>query len=881
MTRHEIRPRRNAATLLAIACALLATPLGALAQVSPALERAIAAPFLSDEERRQMRIEHGLWTGADLRTPADVALAALASSAYDHPALSDPSVPARLRAEAMIARGELDEAVELLDPIDTISARRLLADAHALAGRTAIATEICDEVARLLASRRITDASELAEGVRALLLRQRLRGPGAVGDDARAAVQSDYNAMLRLLAGARDELDRLNWRVRLVEAELLYDKQRLQAASDAAGEALALNPRCARAMWIRGRIAVDAFSLDQARSVADDLDRLNSTVPRGIAGSSVYGADIRARAALRRGDEDLAEQALDDTLARFPLRRESLALACAVSAVGFDYARTDAMLDAFDELSPGSPLALLDAGAALSEARQYEQSAVYLQRAVELAPNWAKPHLELGLMEMQSGRDARAAIALGRAVELDPFNVRADNSLKLINELQSYAIAQSDNFIVRARPGVDAAIAREMLPVLERIHERIAGAADGGIDHTPGRPTVVELMPDHQWFSVRITGMPQIHTIAAATGPVIAMEAPREGPGQSIGPYDWARVLQHEYVHTVTLSRTNNRIPHWFTEASAVYLEDAPFPSDWMPLLASAFTSDRLFTLDRIDLGFIRPEQPSDRTLAYAQSAWMYAFMIDEWGDRAPLDLMDLFAEGVSQRDAIMQVLGVPEQAFFAQFLERARADLLAWGMILPEGVPTLNALLRGLNPDLEDGEDLPPPTIAQLEDLLETYPGHPEILGAAAALVSQGVTELDARGVDLNSRLAIARPQDPAPRRRLVRHALAVGDPALAEQHLEWLDIREIRTAAYAAELARIYRASGRTEEAKAKIERATMIAPYDAQLRETAARDALLRRDYETAQRHITMLTILEPDVELHRRRLDALLAMRDQTP
>jgi hypothetical protein len=96
---------------------------------------------------------------------------------------------------------------------------------------------------------------------------------------------------------------------------------------------------------------------------------------------------------------------------------------------------------------------------------------------------------------------------------------------------------------------------------------------------------VIEVMPDHERFAVRITGMPFVHTIAACTGPVIAMEVPREGPpSKHMGLFDWPRVIQHEYTHTITLGQTRNRIPHWLTEAAAVSMEPAPRSYDTCPV---------------------------------------------------------------------------------------------------------------------------------------------------------------------------------------------------------------------------------------------------------------------------------------------------------
>ena len=135
-------------------------------------------------------------------------------------------------------------------------------------------------------------------------------------------------------------------------------------------------------------------------------------------------------------------------------------------------------------------------------------------------------------------------------------------------------------------------------------------------------------MPDHKFFSVRITGMPRIHTVAACTGPLIAIEVPREGPPEKhMGLFDWLKVLRHEYTHTITLSQTKNRIPHWLTEAAAVSMEDVPRKYERARELAKRWQQDDLFDLDEINWAFIRPRRPGDRSFAYAQGHWMVEYM--------------------------------------------------------------------------------------------------------------------------------------------------------------------------------------------------------------------------------------------------------------
>ncbi len=838
---------------------------------APAIERLLASAHLSESERHAIRLRHGLIDVSELTSPGERAVLALQRGAIDDPSLRDPATRVLLRARAMVLRGELREALDLLGEDASIEALSLRADALAGLGRFDDADRVLDELVERLARERIEDADTLAEGVRGLMLRERLggtrRAAGEDDDRIRQGVRADYQTMSGLLARARDELDRLSWRARLVESELLFDKDNRSEAIQASLEALSLNAGLSQAWFLLGNHFVDSFDFDRALQAADRLDALARSL--GSDEPSWQGELIRARERLRQNDPARAAQILDGLLERFPRLRPAVALRAASAMASFDEDEARRWLDRYDELSPGAPEALLAVGVQLSEDRQYEQAAQYLRRAHERLRTWARPVIELGLLEVQSGRDGAARDALLIATRLDPFNVRAANSLKLIDELLTYRTIESDHFVIRFRDGIDEVLAREMPTVLERIHDRVAGPS--GIDHEPAQKTVIELMPDHRWFSVRITGMKGVHTMAAATGPVIAMEAPREGPNHLVGEYDWARVLQHEYTHTVTLSRTRNRIPHWFTEAAAVYLEDAPRSWDWCVLLAEKFRSDELFDLEEINVRFVRPIEPTDRTQAYAQGHWMYGFIVDRFGARAPLELMDQYARGVGEAEAMRSVLGISGEQFMKDFLDYARDDLRRWGMLRPEGYPSIHELRReSFARDDADG-DVP---AEEMRRWLEAYPDHPDVLAVLCApLLAENAGPLDDDGVAMLEALARARPVDPAPRRRLVRHFLDLGQDERAIEHLEWLDAREEHSPAYSVRLARIYARLKDYERAHAKSERATTIAPYDAKLRELAAQMALLAGRRDDAQRHIEALIMLEPDREIHKKRLEAL--------
>lgn len=859
-------------TVLLLTLCRLAVPAPAQdVPLSPAVEQRISAAFLSDEERSNLRVFHGLWEDADLDTPARRAAAALTAGAIDHPWLHDPEAPPLDRAEAMLLRGELDESLSSLETETSIRGLRLRADALATLGRFDQADAALDPLVEIMFTQKL-DALQLVEGVRGLLLRMQIRGP-ARGDG------TDYRQVLSLINKARDEMDRLAWPVRLAEAELLHSRHNAGEAAAAAIETLSLNPRCVRAWALLGELKVGGFDFDGAEQIAAQIDAIAGTLSAVSADAQV----IRVRSLLRQREPDEADEPLERLLGAYPLHREGLALSAAVAAGRYDDARTNALLAQFDQLSPEHPLALYQVGRVQSETRQYQAAAVSLEAAHQRLPHWSAPLIELGLMEMQSGRDDHALEALRRAMALDPFNARAANSMRLIEQLAGFARFESEHFTVKCRPGVDEVLAREMPAVLERIHARVCGNAAGGIDHEPAHKTVIELMPTHETFAVRITGMPNIHTMAASTGPVIAMESPREGAGSQIGPYDWARVVQHEYTHTVTLSRTSNRIAHWMTEAAAVYLEDSPRDADTWKLLAHAFKNDALFDMDEINFAFVRPKKPTDRAQAYAQGHWMYEFIIERFGPHAPLDLMDRAAEGIPPNQAFQAALGLDHAQFLAAFRPWAEAQLRAAGLLLPDDTPALSDLLEPWTTRWAQAGTAPdaPARLEALRAIEHDHPDHPEVLEALILELSrQAGGEPTEEMLPLLQRYASACPVDDLPHRLLARWFLTRSDRAEqagAIPHLEFLDARDTTGASFAAQLAELYLRSADYDRASLMAEHATTVAPFDATLREQAARAALLRKDYNTAERHIDALTRLEPDRPQHQKRFEAVRALR----
>src|SRR5690606_29211421 len=189
-----------------------------LGNITQALKELLSAPYLSDEERAALRVEHGVWTQEDLANPQYAARAALAVGAFDHPSLNNPDARPFDRAAAALKRGQPQLAINILDErtgLNPPSYILIRAQALEMLGRPDDAIKDVTRLGSMLTMDIVAQADELASAVEGLMDLTRLQGPQ--GD-----AKQEYQSLAKLLANARDNIDRLNWRVRLVEAKLLY-----------------------------------------------------------------------------------------------------------------------------------------------------------------------------------------------------------------------------------------------------------------------------------------------------------------------------------------------------------------------------------------------------------------------------------------------------------------------------------------------------------------------------------------------------------------------------------------------------------------------------------------------------------------------------------
>jgi tetratricopeptide (TPR) repeat protein len=218
-------------------------------------------------------------------------------------------------------------------------------------------------------------------------------------------------------------------------------------------------------------------------------------------------------------------------------------------------------------------------------------------------------------------------------------------------------------------------------------------------------------------FSGRTVALPDLHTIGACTGKMVAMVSPQ---GKGIpSAFNWGRVIRHELVHIFNLAQTHYQVPHWLTEGLAVRQEGFPRPPTWNQLLRERAADGAWLDLDNITTAFVRPKNQKEWHQAYCQSLLYVEYVTTTHGKPAIGQLLDAYRDGLGTDAAIRKVLGVEPAAF-----EKGYRDYLK----------TVVAGIKG-------GEvERDPKTLTQLEADHEKNPDDPDIAARLAeALLKRG----------------------------------------------------------------------------------------------------------------------------------------------
>ena len=300
------------------------------------------------------------------------------------------------------------------------------------------------------------------------------------------------------------------------------------------------------------------------------------------------------------------------------------------------------------------------------QTRRYIEGAEFSKQAFTLSPNLWDAHLSYGIALTRAGKIDEGRVAIETSFKGDPFNVRAKNTLDLLDVLAEYPINKRGDFIIRASAKENPAIT----PYAGNLLDEAVKTLSAKYKFTPRAPITVEIYENHEDFAVRTLGLPGLGALGVCFGQVVTLDSPS---ARAAGEFNWGSTLWHEYTHVITLQATDNRIPRWFSEGLSVYEERRArkgWGDDWNVNNLKAFADGRFFKIADLDGGFLRPKTPDSVPLAYFEASQVCEFIMDKYGFEKILEMLAQYKSGIKNMDALTAVLKTTNEEFDKNFKE-------------------------------------------------------------------------------------------------------------------------------------------------------------------------------------------------------------------
>ena len=314
---------------------------------------------------------------------------------------------------------------------------------------------------------------------------------------------------------------------------------------------------------------------------------------------------------------------------------------------------------------------------------RYREAVELYQAAVNVDPNLASAHRDLGINLLRINNLFAARYHLQEAFAIDAFDARTVNTLRLLDAVDDMRISVVDvsapddpeTIIGRVLIRLDREDADALEPYVIDLSTRAVQVFTERYDFQLQRPMVVELYHDHDDFGVRTVSTPGIGLLGVTFGYLTAMDSPK---ARASGDFHWGSTLWHEIAHVFTLEATNHQLPRWFSEGLSVYEEwnTGPLPNRELPVdTLTAFSAGQFLPIAELDNGFVRPTYQGQVHVSYMQAGLICDFISARWGHQALVSLLKSFAAGEDTDEALQKAIELSPEAFDTAFRESVQAQ--------------------------------------------------------------------------------------------------------------------------------------------------------------------------------------------------------------
>jgi len=301
-----------------------------------------------------------------------------------------------------------------------------------------------------------------------------------------------------------------------------------------------------------------------------------------------------------------------------------------------------------------------DIGEMMENKRGFNTAPLWYEKAIKIDPEHWRGYYGLGMNTSRQGAEGeeKGKELLLKAFGKNKFNVWSLNMIKVLDKVIGdkeqgvkplYGTSRTKHFILKFY-NKEAAIVE---PYLAEWAEASYEWQTKKFGFEPEGPLTIELCYSFQDQAARTVGLPNLGALGVCFGKLCTVVSPREGKGNH-PPFNWRKVLEHEFGHVMALQLSKFRVPRWYTEAFSTYLEDdSRINSDRM--MVDAIAKDRLKSIGAMNEYFrVNP------LMAYVHGRYVIEYIAKTFGFEAHIKALKLFAEGKKLDEALLEATGKP-----------------------------------------------------------------------------------------------------------------------------------------------------------------------------------------------------------------------------
>ncbi len=283
---------------------------------------------------------------------------------------------------------------------------------------------------------------------------------------------------------------------------------------------------------------------------------------------------------------------------------------------------------------------------------RFEEGVEFQRRALLANPDDNEARTLLALDLLRLGEEDEGRQLLETAFKADPYNVHVYNMLKLLDSLETFAQVERGPFVLRLPSSEKDVIAEDALNLLMEAYETYQEKYDIQLK----TPVHIQIFDDHDDFMVRSLGLPgNTGFLGICFGRLVTMDSPSARLKETA---NWRSVLWHEFVHAITLQKTNNLMPRWLSEGISVYEETQRLPAWGQTMDIQYKTILDLKSppgLTELERFFTQPKTPQHLMLGYLLAAEFVEFYIDTYGIEAMREALDRIGKGEKANESLAQ----------------------------------------------------------------------------------------------------------------------------------------------------------------------------------------------------------------------------------